>query len=49
MTLQGEELSSQPVPAEDGAGEMATVEIKVDAALGSIGKEKNQEGFCVTV
>lgn len=38
VTLQGEELSSQPVPAEHGAGEMAAVEIKVGAALESVGK-----------
>lgn len=42
MTLQGEELSSQPVPAEHGAGEMAIGEIKVDAALGSVGKERKK-------
>lgn len=48
MALQGEELSSQPVPAEHGAGEMALV-IKVDAALGSVGKEENQWDFYVTI
>lgn len=42
MTLQGEKLSSQPVLAEHGAGVMAIVGIKVDVALGSIGKERKK-------
>lgn len=51
MTLWGgQELSSQPVPAEDGAGEVAIVEMKVGCSiLGSVGKEENQEGFYVTL
>lgn len=41
VALQGEGLSSQPVPAEHGAGEMALV-IKVHAALGSVGGERKK-------
>lgn len=45
MTLQGEELSSEPVPAERGAGVMAMVEIKVDVALGSVGNGRKPKGL----
>lgn len=46
MTLQGEELSPQHVSAEHGAGEMAIVEMKVNAALDCRkGKEENQWSF----